>query len=697
MYRANDLWDDAVRVAKLHGGVNASKKVAYAWAVSLGGEAGAKLLTKFGLVEQAIDYATESGSFDHAFQLANASKKEKLPEVHLKYAMYLEDEGRFDEAEKAFIQADKPKEATDMYIHQQDWANASRVGEQYDPASVPDVYVAQARVLVGRKEYQRAEGLFISASKPELALNAFLEAQLWQDARRIAKRYLPGKLNDVNVAEQRGRRGDGPVTREQVQQAAAMWIDSRRWGAAIDEYLRVSKEQLSDDDDGLEALWESAVKLAAEHERERYSEVAGIVAERLRGIGRFQPSAELFKDVDRVEDAVKCYISAAQWEKARELARAQAPGLSRMVEKACRDGLNAAGDATGMVAAGNVLDGLDMMAKRGQWGKLFEVVKSSGAEVRAEKYAVMYAERLVEEGKLEEAARALATHGTLPQPAHFALYEKVAAGLLGRTMAQEASRGARSEPEEESKDGGSGEEALDAAAAARNLRAFLVELVQNLKGSPGGAPRDLEVMMMAAHYTTVRHACAKHPSLKELSAKIAVGMLRYCGLIPADKLFFEAGMACKLATADPDSQNLAFVLLNRYIDLSEAIEDGDASGLDNADLEDTCIPEPFSKGLPKGQYADDDKREEARDWVLAISMDSSIEQALPPHDEAGPPTIYDALYPSKDVKCIVTGYPIPEMAMIEVNNSTANKKDWNKFVERTKFCPWTRLSEKPQY
>ena len=71
-------------MAKLHGGVNASKKVAYAWAVSLGGEAGAKLLTKFGLVEQAIDYATESGSFDHAFQLANASKKEKLPEVHLK-------------------------------------------------------------------------------------------------------------------------------------------------------------------------------------------------------------------------------------------------------------------------------------------------------------------------------------------------------------------------------------------------------------------------------------------------------------------------------------------------------------------------------------------------------------------------------------------------------------------------------------
>ena len=98
------------------------------------------------------------------------SLPKKLPEVHLKHALFLEDEERFKEAEEEFIKASKPKEAIDMYIHQQDWANASRVGEQYDPASVPDVYVAQARVLVGRKEYQRAEGLFISASKPELAL-----------------------------------------------------------------------------------------------------------------------------------------------------------------------------------------------------------------------------------------------------------------------------------------------------------------------------------------------------------------------------------------------------------------------------------------------------------------------------------------------------------------------------------------------
>ena len=91
------MWEDALRVAKVYGGVNASKQVAYAWAVSLGGDEGATLLRKLGLLEQAIDYATESGAFAQAFELAKAGAKQKLPDIHLKYAMFLEDEGRFQE------------------------------------------------------------------------------------------------------------------------------------------------------------------------------------------------------------------------------------------------------------------------------------------------------------------------------------------------------------------------------------------------------------------------------------------------------------------------------------------------------------------------------------------------------------------------------------------------------------------------
>ena len=49
-----------LQVAKTHGGSNAANQVAYLWAKTLGGESAVKLLTKFGLLEAAVDYATDN-------------------------------------------------------------------------------------------------------------------------------------------------------------------------------------------------------------------------------------------------------------------------------------------------------------------------------------------------------------------------------------------------------------------------------------------------------------------------------------------------------------------------------------------------------------------------------------------------------------------------------------------------------------
>lgn len=47
-------------MAKKEGGVNSGKQVAFLWARTLRGDAAVKLLNKFGLLEQCIDYACES-------------------------------------------------------------------------------------------------------------------------------------------------------------------------------------------------------------------------------------------------------------------------------------------------------------------------------------------------------------------------------------------------------------------------------------------------------------------------------------------------------------------------------------------------------------------------------------------------------------------------------------------------------------
>lgn len=52
--------------------------------------------------------------FEFAFELAQSGLKSKLSDVHYKYAMTLEDDGKFKQAEEHFVKANKPKEAVLM-------------------------------------------------------------------------------------------------------------------------------------------------------------------------------------------------------------------------------------------------------------------------------------------------------------------------------------------------------------------------------------------------------------------------------------------------------------------------------------------------------------------------------------------------------------------------------------------------------
>ena len=66
------------------------------------------------LISRIIIIIKKKSAFDFAFDLSKTSSKDKLLEIHTKYAMYLEDEGRFTEAEQEFLKAKKPKEAVLM-------------------------------------------------------------------------------------------------------------------------------------------------------------------------------------------------------------------------------------------------------------------------------------------------------------------------------------------------------------------------------------------------------------------------------------------------------------------------------------------------------------------------------------------------------------------------------------------------------
>lgn len=68
------------------------------------------------------------------------------------------------------------------------------------------------------------------------------------------------------------------------------------------------------------------------------------------------------------------------------------------------------------------------------------------------------------------------------------------------------------------------------------------------------------------------------------------------------------GCAAGCASLDAGRSNMAFVFLNRYLDLAEAIDDADAGPLENADFVDTDIP--FDFHIPSKHYVSEAKRQE---------------------------------------------------------------------------------------
>lgn len=701
MYTANDKWDEAIRVAKYHGGVSASRKVAYQWAKVLGGEAGAKLLTKLGLVEQAIDYAIDDGAYNEALDLAKNSLPARVPEVHLKHALYLEDEERFTEAEAEFIKAEKPKEAIEMYNHQQDWSSAMRVAERYDPASIPDVLVAQAKHAVGLKQFSNAETLFLNAKKPEYALAMFQEHGLWEEAIRFAKMHLPHKLQEVQRAFKEGgsvsvslaaSMGDAPPVNsappgprspqasgrrspkaynpaasrlnaiggsmsEAIRSAmdsAKIFEDNEEFSKAIDCYLHTgetldgeaSAQPTSEEVDLMVVAWDRGIRLASQHAKDSYGDIVEHVADRLANVGRFNAAGDLYEEVERHEEAVRCYIKAKKWDKARNVAEI-APAYQELVDKAYRKHMRQERNPGELLKMGDFDAAFHLHAEQGDWGKVFQVIDSQeGIPVElGSKYAGEMASRLLEDAplgevpvaKLDRSVTMLAKYGTPSGPQHFALFCRLAQEVLGRKQADIKlvnPLNDHGEVKDDSLDGES--ENVSYEVALRNLREVLFNAIRQRsnsrrlesKSSGESQLQTLERLLLVTHLYRLYYVCVAEGSL-ELGAKILVALLRFKGdAIPCDKIFYLAGLACR----EMEWNAKAFAILNRYLDLSEAIDEGELGDLDNADFQDTDIPEPHKNPLPKSQFLSGQAREEIREWILGAAMDTDVAQE--PVDQA---------------------------------------------------------------
>lgn len=71
----------------------------------------------------------------------------------------------------------------------------------------------------------------------------------------------------------------------------------------------------------------------------------------------------------------------------------------------------------------------------------------------------------------------------------------------------------------------------------------------------------------------------------------------------------------------------AFVFLNHYLDICEAIEEAEGQLVDHSDLVQTDFPSNIP--LPSELYLRNEHQvhENIREWVLTVSMDQNVDQA----------------------------------------------------------------------
>ena len=668
MYKQAEMWEDAVRVAKQNGGANASKRVAYEWGLHLGGDAGASLLRKFNLLEEAIDYACESGEFDNAFELARAGAGNKVRDVHLKHAMYLEDEGRFDEAEAEFIKADAPKEAIEMHVHNKDWDAATRVAEQHAPEQVTDVLVSRATSLKEEKEYSKAEATFVKAKKPEAAIKMYSDEGLWDDALRVAADYLPGKVREIHL-EMQSRAGDSSKTSARDLGGAARVRDSREAPGARGELLRRRGRLPGTHVQGHQGPARAGKRVGRGGPRRRWERPRQ--GEDRGAGGRGQAPGDWPRRPSRGAPRKRRRRRSVGFRAgARKPARTGSAQPKRDIVgfKDAKDrgenSMGNGGDASPAAA--------EEAARRGDWDVAHELARALGPDVAAS-YSIKHATMELRGGNPEAAADILAERGAPADPRYFALYKEIAGEVLG---------GAQD---------GVGEE---------GLKKFLTSLVDTMSATPeinAEHLADLRRCLEATNLALVRAKC-KDADMPVLSAKAATSLLRFCGLVPVDRAFFEAGMACREAK----ELSLAFVFLNRYLDITELMDEGgDASELDNVDFEDTDIPNDFP--LPTQHFVEEATREEVRDWVLALSMDQQVEQTLPTRTcgKCNGQTYVAGLTccrcKAKSEACVVSGYPVPTGQRVLHEGRSANRGDWNEWTMKFGTDPWSGKSAQPKY
>ncbi|KAI1724366.1 intraflagellar transport protein osm-1 [Ditylenchus destructor] len=673
MYKEAEQWADAYRIAKFEGGDRAHKQIAYLWAMSLGGDAAIKLLTRHALLQEAIELGTTRGDFEFVFELCRLGANNKLAYVQQKYAERLEDEGDLSKAEEYYLKAGKGKDAILMYIHNQNWEAAERIASLHSTDMLVDVYISQARAALEEKNLEKAESYLLRANRADIMLTYYREMGMWTEALRIAREYVPDMLAQVQNEFDDYQLKSGAMGAQSFMAQAKEWEHQKEYRRAVEAYMKVDESSTSDTQLIVQAYSKAGELIVKFLMDEMGLEVIDLIGTKLMILHQYMAAGELYLLANMPHQAIEALISAREWAKAKRVASELSPELEDHVDERYREFLKNQGRVGELIDV-DVVSAIDILIENGQWEKALMTAKQQNHRSLLDRYLITYVTELFKTGEYVESAKLLIRFGVSSNPENFNIYKKIIDNLINKRDCS-----------------------YDTIALLRDMVHNVNESVQTADGV------DTRIIEVFNRYEYALHFYALSKALESIQGEesvdrlrlcINIALVRYVDLFQPDKVFLEAGTACK--NFGEEYMNLAFVFLNHYLDIADSIVENDPNIVDNSVFQDTDIPQQYS--IPDKMYLSSEEHEEVKEWVLAISVGHDVNKELKV-DERG---CYEASTVDLDGNtyetCVFSGYPvITEQHQAIGLGKVANSWAWSVFSSISKTQSSDELFDVQQF
>lgn len=596
MYEKRRMFKDCIRLCKNYASDRDTVERAKRWEVILGEDQLVELLKESSLVDSLIDFLCEKKKFAEAQKLAEVSRH-KLPDIHLSIAMVLEDEGKLKEAEKEYIAARKIDQAVQMYLEVSDFLSALSLARSYSPNLLPTIYIKQGEQAILEKDFEKMEIAFINGKKPDFAVTSYAKFGKISEALRVARKHCPSMVQQISTLVDKTLNYD-EITNEEIYQKGKLWEEAREYEKALDCYLEAQGDEQS------LACWDKAIQLTYNYLPSRYLETVRIVCKRLREDNRFGLAGDYYESIQMFEEAAKCFGASEEFDKAYKcLEKISSQDIQNtireQIQKIQREKLKVSGDTHKLIGNNQLEEAIEVMIERGEWTQALNTAKEKDVSYLVH-VLESFLETFMNNGRFAECLKVLVCYGMPPSRNLIHLYKK----LIDETFALC----------EES-------EIQDLCTALH----LMLDDAQNRQQFPAELLKEFETFLLISHLNQMRNIYLKN-NMKELNSAISISLVRFINLTNVDKPFLDAGQA--LREVGDDIQ--AFVFLNRYLDLFQAINDPETNPLESSEeFESSDIPPAEKLCLPKQNLISDNQMKEIRDWLLALSIKRGKELTLP--------------------------------------------------------------------